>query len=391
MTHSAHRAAPARSRLRLVRRALLTALAFSALLAVSAIGLTGYEYHHLNSNITRVQVLQTSDTHIIDAAKQINAENYLLIGSDTRAGDDADGTNVAGARSDTTILIHLSPDRSQAIGISIPRDSWVDIPACKKSDGSIDPEHMEMFNSAFDEGGPACTIATVQKLTGIEVTHYVAIDFTGFKNMVDALGTVTVCSPEAVHDAYSGLRLVKGNNALNGTQALAYVRARETLGDGSDLGRIKRQQRFLGTVLRQALSGNLLSNPIALNNFLDAATKAITVDQATSLGDLRTLMTALQGLDPAHVTFFTAPIANQNYTPPGTHETGRVLLDSVAGAVLYGDVINDATQTINTQTTVTDTGSTTVTVAPSAPSTTTTPAASLPAGGISGADTSCTL
>ena len=126
----------------------------------------------------------------------------------------------------------------------------------------------------------------MQKLTGIAVTHFVEIDFAGFKTMVDALGTVTDLQPETVDDPNSGLTLHKGNNPLDGAQALAYVRARETLGDGSDLGRIKRQQLFLGVVLRQALSGTLLTNPVRLTVFLDAATKAITVDTGTTFGDL---------------------------------------------------------------------------------------------------------
>jgi LCP family protein required for cell wall assembly len=375
---------------------MLTALAFSLLLGGSAIAATGYEYHHLNANIKRVNVLQTGDVSIRDASQQLNADNFLIIGSDSRAGDQAQyGADVGGQRSDTTILIHLSPDRAHAIGISIPRDSWVDIPACAGTNGKTIAEHMAMFNSAITDGGPACTIATVQKLTGIEVTHYVDVDFDGFKAMVNALGSVTVCSPEVVSDPNSGLKLVKGTNVLDGDQALAYVRARDTLGDGSDLGRIKRQQRFLGIVLRQALSGSLLSNPVRLTSFLEAATKAITLDSGTSFGDLQTLTSSLHGLNPANVVFYTAPIKNPNYTPPGTSMTGRVLLDPVVGRVLYDDVINDATMTVQTQISVSASATTVTTVTPMAGATTSTSSATsaaptLPAG-ISGSDQSCSL
>jgi LCP family protein required for cell wall assembly len=383
------------------RRAVLTAVAFSVLLGGSAVAATGYEYHHLNSNIKRVNVLQKNDVSIRNASEQLNAANFLIIGSDSRAGDQAQyGADVDGQRSDTTMLIHLSPDRTRAIGISVPRDSWVDIPACTTSAGKTLPEHMGMFNSAITDGGPACTIATVQKLTGIEVTHYVDVDFDGFKAMVNALGTVTVCSPEAVKDPLSGLKLIKGNNQLDGDQALAYVRARETLGDGSDLGRIKRQQRFLGDVLRQALSGSLLSNPVKLTSFLEAATKAITLDSGTSFSDLQTLTSSLHGLDPSNVVFYTAPIENANYTPPGTTMTGRVLLDPVAGRVLYDDVINDASLTVQTQISVSNSATTVTTETPaatpsgtattSAPSTSASATVTLPAG-ISGSDQSCTL
>lgn len=353
---------------KVVRRAVTVALSFTVLLGVGSAGAAVYEYEHLNSNIKRVDVLQKHDVSIRNASEQLNAANFLIIGSDSRAGDMAQyGSDVAGQRSDTTMLIHLSPDRTRAIGISIPRDSWVDIPSCTGPSGKPLPEHMGMFNSAITDGGPACTIATVQKLTGIAVTHYVDVDFDGFKAMVNALGTVTVCSPEAVHDKLSGLALLKGNNQLNGDEALAYVRARETLGDGSDLGRIKRQQRFLGAVMRQALSGSLLTNPIKLTSFLEAATKAITLDTSTSFGDLQSLTSSLHGLDPANVVFYTAPIKNPNYTPPGTTMTGRVLLDPVLGRVLYDDVINDASLTVNTKISVSASLTTTTTLTPPTP------------------------
>lgn len=322
-------------------RASLSAVAFTLLLVLSAAGLAGVAYTKFNGQITRVAVLQTHDPNIRDAVRQQGAENFLIIGSDTRSGANAQFGNVAGARSDTTILVHLSPDHAKATVISIPRDSWVEIPDCTQADGAIVQAHHDMFNAAFALGGPACTIATVQKLTGIAVTHFVEIDFSGFERMVDAMGRVTICSPQAVVDPNSGLRLRSGENRLDGTQALAYVRARESLGDGSDLGRIKRQQIFLGAVLRQAMHGSLISDPGRLTRFLDAATKAITVDKGTSFGDLRTLATSMQGLDPRRVTFWTAPIADPDYSPPGTSMTGKVLLDDVAGRALYDSVIED--------------------------------------------------
>ncbi|MCU1657107.1 MAG: Transcriptional regulator-like protein [Pseudonocardiales bacterium] len=322
-------------------RAATTASAFTVALVLGAAGLAGYAYQKYNNQITRVSVLRPHDRNIRNAARQQNAANFLVIGSDTRAGADAKFGNVAGARSDTTMLVHLSPDRSKVTVISIPRDSWVDIPQCTATGGGVVAEHTDMFNSAFTVGGASCTIATVQKLTGIAVNHFVEIDFSGFQAMVSAMGSVTICSPQDVFDPGSGLRLHVGNNRLDGAQALAYVRARETLGDGSDLGRIKRQQMFLGAVLRQAMSGSMLTSPTRLTSFLNAATKAITVDRSTTFGDLRTLASSLQGLDPKRVAFYTSPIANANYSPPGTTMTGRVLLDGVQGRALYDSVIND--------------------------------------------------
>ena len=318
------------------------------MLGVCVVSVTGwgfYQYRKLSGNIHRVDVLAPNDPSIREAAKQRNAENFLLIGSDTRAGRNGKyetaTEQVSGQRSDTTILAHLSPNRDKAILISIPRDSWVDIPACRKRDGSTSPPTQGMFNSAFETGGPKCTVLTVQKLTGVSVNHYVQVDFTGFKTMVDALGGVTICSQQDVYDKESGLRLRQGNQVLRGEQALAYVRARKHIGDWSDLGRIQRQQRFLGAMIRKSTSSRLLVNPIALTRFLDAATRSLTLDRNTSFGDLKTLADQLRSLDPKRVTFLTAPIADANYTPPGYAGGGRVLLDSVAGRRLWDSIIND--------------------------------------------------
>jgi LCP family protein required for cell wall assembly len=387
----AHRA-PRGRRLfsRLWRRALLAAAAFTALLAASSVGVAAYAYSHYNGQIKRVTVLQPKDTNVREAAKQLNAQNFLVIGSDSRAGADSAYGNVNGARSDTTILVHLSPDRSKATVISFPRDSWVEIPACIDRPGHTVAPHMDLFNAAFSLGGASCTISLVQRMTGIKITHYVQVDFSGFKSVVNAMGSVSICSPTAVSDANSGLVLHPGINKLDGDQSLAYVRARESIGDGSDLGRIRRQQLFLGAVMRQAMSGNLLSNPARLTSFLDAATKAVTVDKDTSFADLRALASSLQGLDPARVTMYTAPITNPNYSPPGTDMSGKVLLDAVKGRLLYDSVIND-------QKLVVQPSSSTHPATPSSAKSASSASKSAPpvpssvSTGITGADKSCSL
>lgn len=319
--------------------------AFLGLLSIAVGGYAFYEYRKISSNIKRIDVLAPNDPSIKNPALQLAAENFLLIGSDTRAGPDAKygGDLVAGQRSDTTILAHLSPDRQHATLISFPRDAWVTIPACTGPDGRVIPEHQQMFNTAFEVGGPQCTILTLQKLTGIEIKHYLQVDFTGFKTMVDALGGVPICATENVYDADSGLRLHPGMQTLQGEQALAFVRARHNLGDGSDLDRIKRQQQFLASMVRVASSKGILFNPIRLTDFLDAASKAVTLDRQTSLSDLRELASQLHGLDPHRVTFLTAPVANRDYDPTGKRSSGggRVLLDAAQGQLLWQSIIND--------------------------------------------------
>jgi LCP family protein required for cell wall assembly len=331
-------------------RTLRWAGAVFAVLLVVVGGVGLYQYKKLSGNITRVDALAPGDKAIRDAARQLGAENFLLIGSDTRAGANGEYGTVTGARSDTTILAHLSPNRDKATLISFPRDSWVSLPACPKTGGGTEPAHDGQFNEAFTVGGPACTVLAVQKLTGIKINHYVQVDFTGFKTMVDALDGVAICTTTPLRDAESGLRLPAGTSVLKGEQALAYVRARYGIGDGSDLGRIQRQQRFLGSMVRSATSAKLLVNPVALTKFLTAATKSLTLDRHTSFGDLRQLAAQLHGLDPKRVSFLTAPIANPAYTPPGFPPPppgqggSRVLLDDVAGRALYDSIINDRPQ-----------------------------------------------
>jgi LCP family protein required for cell wall assembly len=223
----------------------------------------------------------------------------------------------------------------------------VSLPECRRSDGTVEPAHDGQFNEAFAIGGPSCTVRAVQKLTGIRINHYVQVDFAGFKTMVDAVGGVPICTPTPLYDKESGLRMDAGTTRLRGEQALSYVRARYGIGDGSDLGRIQRQQRFLGAMVRSATSTKLLVNPVALTKFLGAATKSLTLDRETSFGDLKSLADQLNGLDPKKVAFLTAPIANPAYNPPGFPALkpgqggSKVLLDDEAGRTLWDSIIND--------------------------------------------------
>jgi LCP family protein required for cell wall assembly len=193
--------------------------------------------------------------------------------------------------------------------VSIPRDSVVDIPECQLEDGTTIPARdAQMFNSAFSEGGAACTIRTVEALTDIRIDHHVVIDFTGFKDMVNALGGVQVCVPYDVNDPQSHLNLEAGRQNVKGQQALAYVRTRHGLGDGSDLSRIDRQQAFLGSLISKVRSKGLLLRPDRLYNFLAAATQSITTDpDLGSLNALRKLAQDVKGLDTKDVTFVTVP------------------------------------------------------------------------------------
>ncbi|MGW2722838.1 LCP family protein [Streptomyces sp. NPDC001492] len=238
------------------------------------------------------------------------AQNILLIGSDTRAGDGNAryGRDSGTERSDTTILLHLSAGRHAATAISLPRDLMVDIPACLRSDGDRSEPMFAMFNSAFETGGSACTIRTVEKLTDIRVDHHIVVDFHGFKEMVDAVDGVQVCLKKPIDDKAARLKLPAGRVTLDGEQALGYVRARKSLGDGSDTDRMDRQQRFLGALVNKVQSNDVLLNPVKLYPVLDAATSSLTTDPGlASLRGLYQLVRGLRDIPTRAVQFLTVP------------------------------------------------------------------------------------
>jgi LCP family protein required for cell wall assembly len=295
-----------------LRRVLTAVVVVFSLFAVTGTASALVAYYKLNGNITKDDVsgLLGNDrpAKVANPDAPQEPENILLIGSDKRAAKFQNSTNI-GQRSDTTILLHLAADRKNATLVSIPRDTIVDIPTCQRRDGTTLPAHpATMFNSAFSEAGAACTIKTVEELTKIRIDHHVVIDFGGFRDMVNALGGVKICLPQAVSDPDSHLFLSKGEHTVKGKDALAYVRTRHGLGNGSDISRIDRQQAFLGSMVTKIKSKGLLLRPDRLLSFLGAATNSITTDPALgSLNALRKLAEDVKGIDSKNVTFLTAP------------------------------------------------------------------------------------
>ncbi|CAL9439155.1 Polyisoprenyl-teichoic acid--peptidoglycan teichoic acid transferase TagU [Streptomyces sp. enrichment culture] len=238
------------------------------------------------------------------------ARNILLIGSDTRSGDDNAryGRDSGTARSDTTILLHLAAGRHSATAVSVPRDLMVEVPGCRRADGSRTEPVFTMLNHAFEAGGSACAVRTVENLTGVRIDHHVVVDFHGFKEMVDAVGGVEVCLSEPIDDRAAGLKLPAGRVTLDGERALGYVRVRKTLGNGSDTGRMERQQRFLGALVEKVRSNDVLLNPVKLYPVLDAATSALTTDPGlASLRGLYELARGLRDIPTERVQFLTVP------------------------------------------------------------------------------------
>jgi LCP family protein required for cell wall assembly len=301
-----------------------------ALLLVAVTGAGYLMLKHFNAN------LQQDDIRGLLGAQPVNlhpqAENIMVIGSDSRQGlSQAYGSGLVTDQSDTLMIIHIPADRKWAEVMSIPRDSWVNIPACEMGDGQLSAPTQYKINEAFALGnldgnhtelGIACTVKTVEQDTGIYINHFIAVNFTGFENMVAALGGVYECNPTAINDPNSNLHLPAGTHLLTPAQALGYVRARYTLGDGSDLERIGRQQAFMSSLVSRVKSE--LLDPIAIYQFLDATTKSLTIDsQLGGITGLYNLGESLRGIPSGKIAFFTIPNSPRGEVVPG--DTANVL------------------------------------------------------------------
>ncbi|MGW6935210.1 LCP family glycopolymer transferase [Lentzea sp. NPDC054927] len=306
---------------KLMRGAKIGAIAAAAVVfASTGIGWTAVKW--ADSKIPKIDALGGNSQAVQQAEKQLGDENFLLVGSDTRAGAKA-GDNVGtqaqegGARSDVIMLAHIPADRKRMVVVSLPRDVRVDRPECRSWNpdngqyaGPLKPEKGVMANSVYNDGGPECVANLMTQLSGLKINHFVSIDFVGFREMSTAIGGVQICSPTAIVDDELGVILDKpGKYTLKGDQALQYVRARkvQAKGDsGTDFDRIKRQQGFLSAMLRQALSNEVLLSPTKLNNFISALTKS-TVGDNIDVASLLELANSLQSLDAGRVSFVTMP------------------------------------------------------------------------------------
>ena len=306
------------------RKRWVIGITVSLVVLVAAAG--GAIYLKLNANISTFDSAGLSKHRPAAAQADANGDkpvNVLLIGSDTRSGENGKlGGSGSGAigRSDTTILLHVYPDHKHAVGISIPRDSLVDIPPCLLPDGKWSPDQPQaMFNSAFSmgntaKGNPACTQNAIEKLSGLRVDHTMVVDFAGFAAMTSAVNGVEVCVPNNLYQGdmnpnlgHKGkLVLPAGMQKLSGQKALDYVRVRHGVGDNSDVGRMMRQQAFLSALIAKIKGQGM--NPTTLLPLADAATKSLTVDPG--LGSAAKLMSfgmSLKSVDLKNIQFITAP------------------------------------------------------------------------------------
>ncbi|MFF4246528.1 LCP family protein [Streptomyces sp. NPDC001822] len=309
----------------------------AALVVVAGAG-AGYAYVTLNGNLKAVDIdaaLGTDRPADVDDGSQ----DILVLGSDSRSGANSRyGEDGGGARSDTAMVVHVNQGHTSASVVSVPRDTLVDRPACASDTGGreVGAERQAMFNTAYEVGGPACAVKTVEAMSGIRMDHYVEVDFTGFKKIIDELGGVELTTSQAIDDPDSHLALKPGTHTLSGEQSLGLVRTRHGVGDGSDLGRIQLQQAFVKALMDQAKSVGVFSHPKTLFGLADSATKAVTTDSAlASVKKLAGFAEGLKGLGSRHVDMVTLPV---EYDPENPN---RVLPQQKAGQQVWAALKQD--------------------------------------------------
>lgn len=291
-----------RRRRRTIRVALAAVAAF-ATIAVAAFGLLQW---HLVGNLTTATV----GDHLVEDEAETGALNVLFIGSDSRdLSTTKHGKGDGSRRSDALVLAHVASDNSRIDAVQIPRDTLLTLPSCDDPDGGSFAGGPGMINAALQHG-PACSVRAVEALSDVHVHHFVELDFDGFADMVDALGGVDVCLPEALKDEYAHLDLPAGEQRVDGTDALALARTRHAVGDGSDLSRIGHQQVVMSAIIHEVRSAGVLARPDRLVKFLDAATSSMTVDdELSSTRALAGLAQRARAVDPGDITFIAMPSA----------------------------------------------------------------------------------
>jgi LCP family protein required for cell wall assembly len=331
---------------RRIRRSLGQRIAAWTSIAVVGVLVAGTlvayaKYRSIWDSIKRIDVAGL----VGDQPPKLNsAENILLIGSDTRVGQDGIGGNAAdtpGGRSDTLMLLHISPRDHEVTVISIPRETMVPILSCPAVDGTTgqqaQPGQEELINAALDFGGPVCTWKTFETVTGIHLDHFIELDFTGFEKIIDDLGGVEVCLPFAVDDPLSGLDLSAGRHHVFGREALAFWRTREDLGEGSDTQRILRDQYLMVALVQGLEHSGLLHSPTKVLKVVRDAANAMTVDTGLDQNTMLSIAESMDGLRSDQVQFITAP------NVPDPADDANVVFEQPQADQLFSAIQHDTT------------------------------------------------
>ncbi|WP_459170992.1 LCP family protein [Streptomyces scabiei] len=318
----------------------------TAVLVLGAGGVSAWVYNDLDNNIKGADI----DGKLggdRPANLSPGSKNIMVVGSDSRDGANAKyGRDLTTMQSDTLMVLHLPANREWATVVSFPRDSWVEISACEKGDGGTSGPHLAEINEAFAIGGSggevagaaACSIKTVEDNTGLRIDNFMSIDFQGFKGMVDALDGIEVCPEQAIHDEDAHLDMDAGCQTVRGEKALGYVRTRYAVGDGSDIGRIGRQQEFMETLAAKAKSK--LTSPTSLYDFLQSATKSLTTDEELDgIDPIYDLASELKGIPSDRLTFLTVPNYPREADVPA--DKANVVWQYPYAADLFTSLAND--------------------------------------------------
>ncbi|MEV7376001.1 LCP family protein [Streptomyces sp. NPDC090301] len=256
-----------------------------------------------------------------------NGMNVLVVGTDGRdriTPEEKAKYRLGGAPcrcTDTVMLVHISEDRERASVVSLPRDSYAEMPEhTDLTSGKKHHAHPVKLNAAYAEGGPSLTVRTVESMTGVKIDHYLEVDFTSFMRTVDAVGGVQICTTRPVKDAYTGLDLPAGTHELDGGQSLQYVRSRHIDG-AADIGRMQRQQRFLAALVERITSGGVLFNPVRFREVATTMLSSVRADQDFGTDQLLALSKAMRGFTPASSEFVSVPIGDMSFPVKGIGST----------------------------------------------------------------------
>ena len=281
-------------------------LVLGATVAVSGIAIADL------SNTIKANGIVLSGSGKISEKDLAGPINMLLVGSDTRAGQGEGFGNETSVLADVIILLHVSADRKHATALSFPRDLLVPWPACPSTSippgpGYL-PQSLGQINATIANGGPGCTLLTVEALTGLKIPYLAMIDFKGVIEMSNAIGGVEVCVTKPIHDSYTYLNLAAGKHVLQGKDALKFLRTRHGVGDGSDLSRISNQQVFLTSLVRKVKSAGVLGNPIYLYSLASAAARNMKLSESlTNVNVMVAMAGALKNVELDKMTFLQVP------------------------------------------------------------------------------------
>jgi LCP family protein required for cell wall assembly len=313
-----------------------------SILLVGVLAFGAYWAFRLQGNISKAALGAGGDKTEAAVNDSNDRMQILILGSDSRDGknsqygtsDDATGYG----HSDVMMLMDISADNKRVSVVSFPRDLLVDTPKCtdQKTKKQFPAQQDVMINAAMTEAGIGCAVDTVNKLTGLEIDHFMMADFNAVKELSNTVGGVEVCISDAVYDPDSRLRLPKGTSKVQGEQALAFLRARHAFADGGDLGRIKAQQGFLSSLTRKMKSDGTLSNPVKMLEIADVVTRNLTIDEGlASIPTLLTVGNRLKNIDVGKVAFVAVP------TMPAVSDPNRLQVAEPAASQLFAAMRKD--------------------------------------------------